>query len=45
MTAREGDEILIGLLGRAEPLPQSRHGAFFEGDHRRHYGGGYARSG
>jgi hypothetical protein len=40
MTAREGDEVLIRLLDRAEPLSQMRHRPLFEGDHRRHYGGG-----
>jgi hypothetical protein len=45
MTAGKGDQILIGLLRFAEPLAQVRHRALFEGDHRRHCGRGYARTG
>ena len=36
MTASEGAQVLVRLLGRAEPLAQMRDRAFFEGDHRRH---------
>ncbi len=37
MTAGEGDQILVGFLGRAEALPQMRDRALFEGDDRRHW--------
>lgn len=36
MAASEGDEVLVGLFGGAEPLAQMRYRAFFEGDHRGH---------
>ena len=45
MAAREGDKVLVGFLDRAEPLPQLRHRAFFEGDHSRHTTQEYARAG
>src|SRR5689334_713904 len=38
MAAREGDQVLIRLLDRAQPLAQMRNRALFEGDHRRHVG-------
>ena len=38
MAAGEGDQVLVGLLDRAEPLAQVRHRPLFEGDHRRHRG-------
>ena len=45
MASGEGDEVLIGLLDRAEPAAQVRDRAFFEGDHRRHWRKEYAPSG
>ncbi len=36
MAAREGDQILIGFLGRAEPLAQMRDRPLFELDHPSH---------
>jgi hypothetical protein len=36
MAARESNEVLVGLLGRAQALPEVRNSALFEGDHRCH---------
>ena len=36
MTAGKGDQVLVGLLHRAEPLAQVGYCPFLEGDHRRH---------
>ena len=38
MAAGKGDEVLIGLFDRAEPVAQMRHRPLFEGDYRRHVG-------
>ena len=43
MAAGEGDQVLVGLLGRAEPLAQVRDRPLFERDHRGHGARGYAR--
>jgi hypothetical protein len=40
MAAGDRDEVLVGLLDRAESLPQVRNRPLFEGDNRRHCGGG-----
>jgi len=36
MAARERNQILVGLLYRAEALPEVRNRALFEGNYRRH---------
>ena len=36
MAAGEGDKVLIGLFGRAEPLAQLRHSAFLEWNNPSH---------
>ena len=41
----KGDQILVRLLGLAEPFAQVRHRAFFEGNDRRHRPREYARNG
>jgi hypothetical protein len=45
MAASERDQILVRLLRCAEALPEMRHRAFLEWDHRRHRAQGYAHSG
>ena len=45
MAAGEGDQILVGLLDRAETVAQMRHRALFEGDDRSHGRGRYASAG
>ena len=44
MTASKCDQILVCLLGRAEPLAQVRNSALLEGDYRSHGDEEYARS-
>jgi hypothetical protein len=36
VTASKGDQVLVRFLDGAEALPEVRHRALFEGDHRRH---------